>query len=364
MAGAGRYIKGLISGLVQVNPNHEILILCNRDNSHVFNPLPHGFSKIGCSILTEARLTRIVWEQTYLPRLTKRLGIDLLHSTSFVAPFLLPCRSVVSVYDTLDFSRLSRLHPKVHRYYRSVLTPRSVKKADSIIAISESTRRDIVETFGIPEEKVAVTYLGVDHEVFRPVEDVRLKGGIKAKYGIHGDFILYVGKIQPQKNLTTLIRAFRELTMNAALSGYKLVISGNKGWAFDEVFATVKALRLENEITFTGYVSEEDLPLLYSAAKLFVYPSLYEGFGIPLLEAMACGTPVITSNISSLPEVVGDAGILVNPTDRDELAFAMQSVLKSGSLQREMKLKGLARARLFTWGETARRTLQVYEGTS
>jgi len=354
MAGSGRYILGLAQGLSSINHSHEIYLLCNKDNMGLLSFNKH--KKVCCGKLTQIRPTRLFWEQSLLPLYLGRLKIDVLHSPVFVSPLFLSCFSVVTIFDTTLFS-FPKQHTIIKRLYFTKFIPHTVKKAARIITISESSKKDIVNILKVKPERVIVTYMGVDHKVFYPTSGASQK--IERKYGIASPFILYVGKIEPRKNLASLVKAYHRIRSH--YRSWKLVIAGSKGWGFQEVFATVAKLGLESEVLFTGYVPEEDLPCLYSAAELFVYPSSYEGFGIPLLEAMACGTPVITSNISSLPEVVGDAGILVNPTDIDELAFAIQSVLNSESLQKDMKFKGLKRAKLFTWEETARRTLQVYE---
>jgi glycosyltransferase involved in cell wall biosynthesis len=216
--------------------------------------------------------------------------------------------------------------------------------------------------FGIPPEKVEVVYLGIC-ENFRPLPEGEVEA-FRKKRGLPERFILFVGTIEPRKNLTRLIEAFSLLSPLSPLpfpfSPLPLVIVGAKGWLYEEVFAKVEELGLEREVIFPGYIPWGELPLWYNAATIFVYPSLYEGFGLPPLEAMACGTPVIASNASSLPEVVGDAGILVSPGDVDGLAEAMKLLLSDETLREDLSRRGLRRAKGFSWEKTAEKTVQVY----
>ncbi len=232
----------------------------------------------------------------------------------------------------------------------------SIKKADIIIADSYSTKRDIVKFFRIKEEKIKVVYLGVESR-FHPisnVEEYRLRNNLPSK------MILNVGTLEPRKNVAALIRAFKKLK-GRGLKDYKLVIAGDKGWLYKRIFDEVKSNDLQEEVLFLGIVEDEDMPMLYNCADIFVYPSLYEGFGLPPLEAMACGIPVITSNTSSLPEVIGNAGIMVDPDDINALCKAMYNVLKDKKLWHQMSNKGLERAKLFSWEETAKKVLEIYD---
>jgi glycosyltransferase involved in cell wall biosynthesis len=233
--------------------------------------------------------------------------------------------------------------------------PRFLRAADVIIAVSECTRRDAVRLYGIDQAKIRVVYEGVNPR-FRPLDDREQLEALRHRYALPARFLLYVGTIEPRKNLPALFEAFKQI----GLPGVKLVIVGKKGWLYDETFARLQALGLEREVVFTGFVPDDDLPGLYTLAEAFVFPSLYEGFGLPVLEAMACGTPVITGNVSSLPEVMGDAGILVAPGDVGGLVTALKRVLTDSHLRAQMSAKGLAQARKFTWEKAAQETLAVY----
>ena len=235
--------------------------------------------------------------------------------------------------------------------------PRTLRTADKIIADSNSTKRDLINYFNVPEEKIRVILLAAD-EKFKALNNEKINE-VKQKYNLKYPFILYVGGLAFHKNIPTLIKAFYKIKKDEKKQ--KLVIAGGKGWKYKEIFETIDKLNLQNDVIFTGYVLDVDLPALYNAADLFVYPSLYEGFGLPPLESMACGTPVITSNTSSLPEVVGDAGIMIDPHDVDGLADAMHKVLSNEGLRDDMIKRGLERAKMFSWERCARETLEVYE---
>jgi glycosyltransferase involved in cell wall biosynthesis len=292
-----------------------------------------------------------------MPFVAWRQSADLLHVT-YNAPPWCPCPLVVTVHD-ISYDLFPDSFSPRDRLVLSTLVPFSLRRAARVITGSEHTKRDMVGRYGLPEEKVVVTYYAADH-AFRPILDRQRIAAIKAKYGITTDFILFLGSLQPRKNLLRLIEAFTLLHEGGALA-HKLVIAGPALWRESEVYDRVRKYGLEEDVVFTDYVPHEDMPLLYNAADLFVFPSLYEGFGLPPLEAMACGTPVVASNISSLPEVLGDAAILVDPYDVQQLARAMHDVLSSGDLRQEMAAKGLERARRFSWAETAHKTLEVYQ---
>jgi glycosyltransferase involved in cell wall biosynthesis len=228
-------------------------------------------------------------------------------------------------------------------------------KADKIITVSQNTKDDLVEMFNYNPKKIKVIYNGVDNS-YKIIDNKKLISEIKDKYDTGKDFLLYVGNIKPHKNIPVLLKALSNIDKQN-----KLVIVGKRDKAYDEIFDIIDQNNLEDRIIFTGFVPDKDLILLYNAATLFVYPSLYEGFGLPPLEAMACGTPVITSNVSSLPEVVGYAAITVDPYNINGLAEEINKVLGNEVLQKAMIKKGIERAKEFTWEKTARETIRVYE---
>ncbi|MBC7226910.1 MAG: glycosyltransferase family 4 protein [Thermoflexales bacterium] len=284
-------------------------------------------------------------------------GVDLFHATEHLLPRFSRIRTVFTLHD-LIFLFHPETHKPLNRWFLTLMMPRFLRAADAVIAVSECTKRDAVRAYGIPEEKITVIYEGVSLR-FRPADPEAVRV-VRAKYGLPEHFILYVGTIEPRKNLTALLEAYAALQARNTQYATRLVIVGKKGWLYEGFFRRLRELGLEEHVHFTGYVPDEDLPALYSAADLFVFPSLYEGFGLPVLEAMACGVPVVCSNTSSLPEVAGDAALLVDPADVRALAEAMERVLADEALRATLRTRGLERARQFTWEATARRTLEVY----
>jgi glycosyltransferase involved in cell wall biosynthesis len=282
-------------------------------------------------------------------------GVDLFHATEHLLPRFSSVRTVFTLHD-LIFLFHPETHKPMNRWFLTLMMPRFLRAADAVIAVSECTKRDAIRFYRIPEEKITVIYEGVNPR-FRPASPEAI-AAVRARYGLPERFILYVGTIEPRKNLTTLLEAFHHLLATYDL---RLVIVGKKGWLYERFFRRLRELGLENRVLFTGYVPDEDLPAIYSAADLFVFPSLYEGFGLPVLEAMACGTPVICSNTSSLPEVAGDAALLVDPTDARALTGAMEQVLTNERLWATLRAKGMERARGFTWEKAAYRTWEVYQ---
>jgi glycosyltransferase involved in cell wall biosynthesis len=301
-------------------------------------------------------ITRLFWEQLGLPLIIKQLGIDVFHSLHYTRPLWLPSKSVVTLHD-MTFFIFPELHTRPKRFFFPLAIRTSGRLADRLIADSESTRRDAISLLNIPPGKIDTVLLGVD-STFQTMRDEGKLASIRKKYDLPDRFILYVGLVEPRKNLPGLIRAYHSLLH--VVESHDLVIVGRLGWMSDGVFEQVEKLGLKNRIQFTGYISQEDLPWVYNLSALFVYPTHYEGFGLPALEAMACGVPVITTNISSMPEIVGDAGMLVEPNQDQNLIDAMVKVLTDPELRVILSVKGQQRAKQFTWERTALETLNVY----
>jgi glycosyltransferase involved in cell wall biosynthesis len=272
---------------------------------------------------------------------------------AFVGPLVSTCPFVVTVHD-LSFLFYPHSFRPLRRSYLRVFARMSVRRARRVIAVSESTKRDLVEIYGISPAKIDVVHNGVDAS-FQPLPADQVAEFCRQR-GLPDRFVLFVGTLEPRKNVSRLIEAYAKLPKERP----PLVLVGGKGWFYDEIFGRVEVLGLTDKVHFAGFVPAEDLPLWYNAADLFVYPSIYEGFGLPPLEAMACGTAVITSTASSLPEVVGKAGKLVDPTDTDALATAMEQVLVDRDLQEQMQATGLVQARGFSWENAARETVHCY----
>lgn len=302
---------------------------------------------------TENRLARIVWEQVAWPWLAARNKIDLLHSMAFVTPWLSRRPAVVTVFD-LSFMHFPEAFPAAQHWYLTNQTARSVRRARRVITISESGRQDVHRFFDVPLTQIDVVYPGVD-AVYRPLPPEEI-AAFRERQDLADPFVLHVGTLQPRKNIPTLLEAFAL----AAPPDVMLVLVGGKGWLFDEIFSRVQALGLQDRVRFTGYVPDEDLPLWYNAASVFTFPSLYEGFGMPVVEAMACGTPVVVANSSSLPEAVGEAGLLFDPQNAAKLTDRLTAVLHNPDLAATMRDKGLIQARQFNWEKAGRETAEVY----
>jgi glycosyltransferase involved in cell wall biosynthesis len=354
--GAGNYIIQLIRALASLNVNDEFVIFAHQKGHALIN-LPEKDSFEWIILEDRNPGSRLIWEQTLFPQLVKKSGVNLLHSLHYTRPMKLPCASVVTFHD-MTFFLYPELHTRAKRLFFPLAIRASARRADALIAVSESTRQDVIRVLGISPEKIITIQSGVD-PAFRPINDTVAKGKIAEKYDLPERFILYVGLIEPRKNLPMLISAFKRFIDSG--KDYKLVLVGSYGWMYEKLLKQINNLDLEGMIYFTGYVSQEDLPLVYNLSSLFVYPTIYEGFGLPVLEAMACGVPVITTDVSSLPEIVGEAGMLVPVNDVEALYGAMIAVLGDEDVRRKMINKGMQRAAKFTWEQTAKLTFQVYQ---
>lgn len=297
-----------------------------------------------------------VWSAWTFPRALKEDGIQVAH-VQYTMPPRMPCPTVTTIHD-VSFKRFPKFFRLMDRWILDWAVKTASKKAARIIAPSEFTKNELVSLYRIDPGKIAVTYEGVD-EQFRPMDRSVTHALVGEKYGLSSPFILTLGVIQPRKNLGRLLEGFAALKGNLE-SEHKLLIVGKYGWKEANLERRIAELGLAEDVVLTGYAPYEDLPALYNAADVFVYPSVYEGFGLPPLEAMACGTPVITGDSSSLPEVVGEAGVMVDPYDPDAFTEAMARVLSSESLRAEMSARGLAQAKKFSWDKMAQETLAVY----
>lgn len=353
--GAGNYIINLVRSLISYDSEYEFVVFALQSRQQLFDlPPTPGLHWQLFPDVPPAR--RLLWEQTTFPGLVRQAHIDLLHSPHYTRPYRLHCPSVVTFHD-MTFFLFPRLHTTAKRIFFSNAIRMSARRANALIAISESTRQDAIRLLEIPPGKISAIPLGVD-DSFHPIGDEVLLADVRQRYNLPEEFILYVGVVEPRKNLPLLLNSYKTLVSE----GIKLplVIVGRFGWMYNELLRQIDNLGLKNQIHFTGYVPQADLPIVYNLADVFVYPSIYEGFGLPPLEAMACGTPVITTAISSMPEHVGDAGILVPAEDEWALSRAIQKVLTDRTLREQLKMKGPRQAANFTWERTAQETLQVY----
>ena len=296
---------------------------------------------------------RVAWEQLAQPGALRRIGADLVHGPVFVAPLFAPCPAVVTIHD-LSFIRFPDLFRPANRLYLTALTRLSARRARRLIAVSKHAAAESARLLSVSPERIDVIYHGVD-PAFRPLPADEV-AAFRQRRRLPERFAFFVGTLEPRKNLARLVEAFAR----ARDARIGLVLAGGKGWLYDELFARVEACGLSDQVIFPGYVTNEELPLWYNAATLLAYPSVYEGFGLPVLEAQACGTPVLTSNLSSLPEAAGGAAVMVDPYDVEALADGLNRLLTDESLRNDLRAAGLARAGQFTWSRAAQETARTY----
>jgi glycosyltransferase involved in cell wall biosynthesis len=303
--------------------------------------------------------TPLVRVPLYLSYELRRRPVDVLHVQYTAPPF---CRApVVATIHDLAFERMPETFTRRGAWQLKLTVRRTAQRAARIATVSEYSRQDILRTYHLAADKVAVTYNGVSREFTAQPASADEAATIRRKYGITRDYVLAVGSLQPRKNLVRLIRAYTQLRQQHSSFMPQLVITGRKLWLHHEIFATVKKQSWAEDVIITGYAPDEDLPPLYRAARVFVYPSLFEGFGLPPLEALACGTPVVTSNVASLPEIVGEAAVLIDPLDEASLAAGLLRAAHDEALRTCLRKAGLAQAQRFTWRDTAEKTLQLYQ---
>jgi glycosyltransferase involved in cell wall biosynthesis len=353
--GAGNYIIQLVRSLAALETEHQFTIFAQQRGRELIGDLPPHFHWAVAPNLSPA--VRLLWEQLRLPALVKHSKVDLLHSPHYTRPAVLPCASVVTYHD-MTFFLFPELHTRVKRIFFPFAIRQSARHADMLIAASENTRRDAIRILGIPAERIITVPLGISED-FRPIKDPALLDDGRKRFQLPPEFILYVGLIEPRKNIPLLLKAYTRLVDQ--IDPPPLVLVGRLGWMYEQVFQLVEQLKLKDRVYFKGYIPTQNLPIVYNLAQIFVYPSTYEGFGFPPLEAMACGTPVITTAISAMLDNVGDAGFLIPPQDEAALTQAIQTLLSDQSLRHHLSSAGRLRAAEFTWKHTAMETLKVYQ---
>lgn len=360
-AGIGRIIRGQVQALIALNPGYDLRLfvvgkLTADERKHA--PLPLASTPFG-----ERNMVRI-WHRLDLPwpRVEWFTGgpLDLLHATDFVLPPSNARRKLLTIHDLAFLFHPNAAMPSLHHYLNTVV-PRSVRRADRLIADSQHTARDLQEQWHVPPEQISVVQGAVDHARFHPVNDAGRLATVRARYAI-GDapFILMLSKLEPRKNHVRMIEAFQHVCAEGRLP-HKLVIAGGKGWLYDAIFARVNELHLQERVIFTGFIEDADLPTLYSAADVFAFPSLYEGFGLPIIEALACGTPVLTANNSCLPEAGGAGALYADALDVDDIAEKLLRTVQDAQLRAQLRSDGLIHAAAFTWQRSAQQLLQAYQ---
>lgn len=342
------YALNLLRALARVDAENEYL---------AYTWEPTTLTEVGSSRVHPVCLPaspRWLWTPLVFPRDLARRRADVAHVQYFIPP-VAPCPVITTIHD-VAFRRFPHLFPLKHRVLLNLLIPGAARNAAAVITGSEATRRDLIELYDVPPERVVVTPYAAD-EIYRPMDPDEARRAVRERFRIRSPYLLSVGVLQPRKNLPRLVRAYNRI---ARAIPHRLVLVGKEGWAGEELQQAISQSPAGREPVFTGYVPDADLPALYAGAEIFVYPSLYEGFGLPPLEAMACGTPVITSNTSSLPEVVGDAAIQVDPRDTEAISRAMLDLIENEARRRELAAAGLRQAARFHWDRTARETVAVY----
>jgi glycosyltransferase involved in cell wall biosynthesis len=357
-AGVSNYVEALLTHLGEVDRHNRYTVYTTRGLDARALGLPPNFRVRPSLLPTINPRVRIPWEQLLAPALLRLGGADVYHGVLNVMPLACPVPSVVTIHDLSAFL-FPQTFRRVNRTYTRWAIRVSCRRAARIIAVSEFTKQEIVRWLRVPPERIAVTYDACD-ERFVPPDPAEVERFRRAK-GLPERFVLFLGTLEPRKNIPLLLEAYAQIARSVDAP---LIIAGSKGWLYEPILARAEQLGLGEKLRFTGYVEQAEQHLWYAAASVFAFPSLYEGFGMPPLEAMACGTPVVTSSSSSLPEVVGDAGLMVSPDDPEELADGLHRVLTDRELHAELRARGLVQARRFSWRETAERTQEVYRAAA
>jgi glycosyltransferase involved in cell wall biosynthesis len=351
--GIGRYMRCLVEALLAQQSGHEfLLILPPESRDAIASPRP-GVERICCSAKYYS-----LREQVALPRLLRNHGADLLHSPHFVMPLLRACPAVVTMHDVIYIACKDDLPSRLGRaYYRGMMAT-AARRSVRVVTVSEFSKSDIVRHLDIDPQKIEVIHSGIS-PVFQPITDMTRLEQVRRKYSIPGEFILYAGIYKPRKNHAGLLRAFRKLCDSGVKA--QLVIAGPLGGGEAELKNLARELDIEETVRFTGRVEDDELAALYSAARVYACPSLYEGFGFTVLEAMACGTPVVCSAETSLPEVAGDAALYADSRSPDDFAGALLRAFSDAELRAGLVQKGYRNCCRFTWDRAAAQTLAVYE---
>ncbi|MCX7785255.1 MAG: glycosyltransferase family 4 protein [candidate division WOR-3 bacterium] len=353
--GMGNYVFNIIKHLSRLSLSNHFLVFKRPNLFSEYNLTNVCFKEIKLPLPL-----RILWEHLCLPSKLKKEEVDLFWGPSNFLPPRKVCLYVVTIHDLSSFTLPETYSYLRRRYYQEIITT-SVRLSDFIITDSEASKRDMLTYFNMAKDKIRVIYCGLNEIFFNPPSQESWQV-IKNKYHLPEEYLFTLGVLEPKKNTTRLLLAYAQLKNNLSFLP-PLVIGGSRryGWKNSSLFRMVKELCLTDSVIFTDFIEQNDLPLIYANARIFVFPSLYEGFGLPVIEAMACGVPVITSNTSSLPEIAGDAAIFVNPYDVNEISQAIKQVLTNEHLQNELREKGIENAKRFSWKNTASGVLEVLE---
>lgn len=366
-AGIGRYTRALVGALARLDQVNDYSLLVPRDARYAGpasgdggylsgqDVFPANFRVVQAPLSEHALVT--LWQRLSAPLPVEMFTgpCEVWYSPDFVLPPTRARRKILTVHD-LSFKRVPETAVPKLKWYLEGAVPRAVRRADLVLADSEATRRDLIDLFEVSPDRVQTLYSGVE-KFFHPVTDCARLEEVRARYRLDRPFILSVGTIEPRKNLARLIEAFSRMPRRREVD---LVLAGGKGWLYDEIYRAPEQFGVAEHVRFLGFVPDADLPVLYSLAALVAYPSLYEGFGLPVLEALACGAAVVTSNNSSLPEVAGEAALLVDPRDTEALCEAMARLLDDGALRAELGRRALVQAGKFSWEASARQLAAAF----
>jgi glycosyltransferase involved in cell wall biosynthesis len=352
--GIGTYIRNLLRHLARIDRENEYVLLCQESDMGVAATLGENFRAV-----LEPADNYSIAEQIHVPWVLMREKPDVYHAPHYVLPVAVRSRSVVTIHDCIHLMFPQYLPNRAAYAYARGAMWSAARRSDRILTVSEASKRDILHFFNVPPDKISVVYNAIDERIWEepPPEDI---ARVRERFQLDQRFVLYAGTIKPHKNLVRLIEAFAQLR-KGEFEELKLLIIGDEISKLPALRRAVHSYKLHKHVRFLGFLPDETLAALYRLASLFVFPSLYEGFGLPPLEAMASGTPVVTSNVSSLPEVAGDAAVLVDPYDVSSIVEGMRRVLSDSALANELRRKGLIRARDFSWERSVARTHEIYQ---
>ncbi len=380
VGGSEVYIRNLVKWLVRVDDRNEYVIFINRESAGVFEPLaPLGargsatplapkMKVVPCPIRASSRPARILWEQIALPIQVKLHKLDILFSAGMTAPFFCPARSILLIHD-LQHVNMPENFSRLQLFFLRTIVYLSAKRADRLIAISNKVKDDIIRHYNIDGSRISVVYHAADTDLFRPASERDIES-VRKKYGLPERYILYIATSLPHKNYERLLEAYKRVrdagstrgvgSTRGAEEGLKLVLIGSRDYGHDVIAGKIRELGLDTDVLFLGWLPFEDMAPIYSAATAFVFPSLHEGFGLPVLEAFASGVPVVCSNIAPVTEVAGDAALLVDPLCVEAIANGILRVLNEDGLRKRLVSAGLARAAAFSWEKTAEETIKTF----
>lgn len=350
--GIGTYVSNLVRGLARLDHDHEYTLICHPSDVDFVRALGPNFR--ACA---DRSGNYSLQEQLTIPLDIWRARPDLFHAPHYVLPPLTPGKTVVTIHDCIHLRFPQYLPSRLAHWYAQVFLSRAASKAARVITVSEASKRDIIHFLHTPADKIEVVYNGFDERLTSPSADDEAR--VRDRFQLDAPFVLYAGNIKPHKNVDRLIEAFAQLR-SRGMDNVKLLIIGDDISKYSNLRRLVHRHQLHQQVRFLGFVSTDTLAALYQLARVFVFPSLYEGFGLPPLEAMANGTPVITSNVSSLPEVVGDAALLIDPLDAQSIADAMYRVLTDAALRADLVRRGHERVKAFSWERSVARTHEIY----